>query len=570
MEEASLKDLLLNPGIFLLLSSILLYISKYIKDCRVFNILAIIIPIVAILILFLQPSNTYWYNFYGLWQVSFEYSFLNKVVCISILLCSVFINISVWHSYNYQNIIFSIIYMGSSIIAILSIDFLTSACSFELMTLTATIIIYNQVNELQIEAAYRYLIVHFFSGSLILAGGIILTELNGFQIVQLTNLLQDFKQSWLTLGGALILLGLLINIACPPFSSWLIDSYSVSNAVGSAYLSILTSKVSLIWILKLFLGLEILTVIGIFIAIFGVVYSILENNIKRSFCYLSISKFGVILIPMGFNNVNLPLIIIALCASHILYQSFIMLMYGWLHEKYQITYFTDFNNKIIAIDFMLVIGLSYSLASLFSIPFFSSYYVKLALGQYFYTESYNIYSLINIITASQILFIPWLQIFKNIKIIQNNRFVTILDDHKIVYINKMESVTVLSFIVINLVSHYFLLPSVLIKVTPPSLIQILQQTVIIIAGFVSFYIVNPQKTFNQLLLPESILYKNIYKLINLFDKYVYINLQKFNLENFINLVRLSKNNLLADHIVSTSLTILILSILIIVDISKMF
>ncbi|KJV57274.1 NADH-Ubiquinone/plastoquinone (complex I), various chains family protein [Orientia chuto str. Dubai] len=532
MEKASLHEILLHPGIFIILSTIILYV---LRNSKTFSILAVVFPIIAAIICSKQP-DLICYNFYDLWQFSFQYNHYNRIACLCILLCFSCINLSAYKQRhcNYS-IILATLYAGINIVSMLSVDFSTMVYSLEFSSLAAALMIYKKNNECQIETAYYYLIVHSLSAMLILAGSSIIVNSYGLPIINLAKVIQDFEYNYI--AAVVILLGLLINIACPMFSYWLVNSYSVSGTIESAYLSI-TTTINLIWILKLFLGLKILIIIGILITVFGIIYAILENEIKRSFSYSFISKSGIMLIMIGAyqnNPVDFYNDIILLCISYILCQSFFMLMCSWLKDKYQLIFFTDFSSKVVAIDSILLISISCVLVIFFAVPFTTICYANiLALN------NNNITHFINITIAAQLLYIPWILIYKNIKI----KFI------QAEYINIAEYITVIYFTIINLILYSYTI----------DFTYLLQQLAIITAGFIASYISCPSKISGKILLPESILYNNIQHLITLYSNKIWQ--LKLQLPQILR----SSNNLNLSHSLTIGITIVILLTLIIIDI----
>lgn len=562
MEKASFQEILLHPGIFLILSSAILYIFRHFK---IFNMLAVFLPVIAAIICSVQPDSVY-YNFYEIWQFSFQYNYYNKIACLCILLCSSCINLSAWKKQYCSNfsIIKAMLYTGISIILMLSVDFSTMVYSLEFASLAAVLMIYNKTNESQIETAYQYLIIHSLSIMLILAGSSIIISSYGLPIINLAKLIQDFEyNSYLTLAAIVILLGLLINIACPIFSYWLVDSYSISKTTVSVYLSMLTTTINLIWIFKLFLGLKILIIIGIFITAFGIIYAILENEIKRSFSYSSITKTGIILIMLGIyehstdynalistnaNYNNQEAILMLLCISYIPCQSVIMLTCGWLKDKYKLTSFTDFSNKMVTIDPILLITIGCGLALFFATPFTTFYYTNLVSLKNNNINN-NIIYFLNIIMATQLLCIPWISICNNIRII---KFSQIYGIDGIKYINIAEYIAIICFITINLILYFYI----------ADFTYLLQQLTIITAGLIASYISCPTKISGKILLPENILYNKVCNFIDLYSNKFFSWQSKLQFPQMLGL----RNNLELSNSLSIVATILILLTIIIIDI----
>ena len=71
-----------------------------------------------------------------------------------------------------------------------------------------------------------------------------------------------------------------------------------------------TTKISALLVLKLFSGWDILIYIGIITSIYGILFSLFDNNIKRTVLYVILSEIGVVLLFIGVegNTLNTTLI----------------------------------------------------------------------------------------------------------------------------------------------------------------------------------------------------------------------------------------------------------------------
>ncbi|MGL9726476.1 MAG: proton-conducting transporter transmembrane domain-containing protein, partial [Wolbachia sp.] len=151
--------------------------------------------------------------------------------------------------------------------------------------------------------AIRYACVHFSVGVILIAG----------LALQSTNL---------------IILGLLINCACFPFSFWVVDAYPAASLHGTAYLSLFTTKVSFLAILSHTYNLwqnyaEILALIGTFTAIYGIIFASLEQNIRRFLCYNVVGQMGLLIIAgslLSFSEKAIPILVLHIIFS-LIYQS---------------------------------------------------------------------------------------------------------------------------------------------------------------------------------------------------------------------------------------------------------
>ncbi|NDD65888.1 MAG: hypothetical protein EBZ36_18210, partial [Acidobacteria bacterium] len=75
-------------------------------------------------------------------------------------------------------------------------------------------------------------------------------------------------------------------------SAWLPDSYPKASPAGSVFLAAFTTKAALFVLIILFAGTKVLVFAGLFMAFYGIVYAILENDMRRLLSYSIISQLG--------------------------------------------------------------------------------------------------------------------------------------------------------------------------------------------------------------------------------------------------------------------------------------
>ena len=176
------------------------------------------------------------------------------------------------------------VYAGSAVCLLFVENWLTMVVFWELMAVASWLVVISSRTKKADKAGFRYLLVHFMGGNLLLTGIIIKMVSGSYQLELLTG--QNDIAFWL------ILIGVAVNTAIPPFNGWLPDSYPESTSAGTVYLGTYTTKVGIFYIIKLFAGTEILVYFGVIMAIFGAVMALLENDIKRLFSYHIISQLG--------------------------------------------------------------------------------------------------------------------------------------------------------------------------------------------------------------------------------------------------------------------------------------
>ena len=184
-------------------------------------------------------------------------------------------------------------YAGTSIGVVFAGDLLTLVVFWELMALTSAYLIWAGGYPGSRSAGTRYLFVHMVGGSTLLAG--ILWHLG-------TGGSLDFTLFEGTVAGWLVLGGFAINAAIVPLHAWLTDAYPEAGVTGSVFLSAFTTKTAVYVLARGFPGWEILIFLGVIMALYGVVFAVLENDIRRLLAYHIISQVGYMVAAVGIGT----------------------------------------------------------------------------------------------------------------------------------------------------------------------------------------------------------------------------------------------------------------------------
>lgn len=210
-------------------------------------------------------------------------------------------------------------YVGSALGAVFAGDLLTLLVFWELMTVASAFLIFQRRTAKALAAGFRYLLVHAFGGACLLAG-LLLRAADGEGL--------RFEAMTLTASGALILLGFAVNAAIPPLHAWLTDAYPEGTVTGSVFLSAFTTKAAVYALARGFPGVELLVWAGAVMALYGVVFAVLENDIRRLLAYHIVSQVGYMVCGVGLGT---PLAISGTAAhafSHILYKGLLFMATG--------------------------------------------------------------------------------------------------------------------------------------------------------------------------------------------------------------------------------------------------
>ncbi|MGK0240925.1 MAG: multicomponent Na+:H+ antiporter subunit D [Candidatus Pelagisphaera sp.] len=216
----------------------------------------------------------------------------------------------------------ALIYIGSALGVIFSGDLITLYINWELMAVSSTFVILSR-NTLKAKgAAFRYVMVHIFGGLLLLAG-IVMTVSSGGSIA-----FDSFDYADANLGTWLILLGFLVNAAAPGVSAWLSDAYPEASVTGGVILSAYTTKTAVYVLLRGFHGWEPLIWIGCIMTVVGIIYALLENDMRRILAYSIINQVGFMVCAAGIGTHMAISGATAHAFCHIIYKSLLWMSAG--------------------------------------------------------------------------------------------------------------------------------------------------------------------------------------------------------------------------------------------------
>ncbi|MCB1229529.1 MAG: Na(+)/H(+) antiporter subunit D [Verrucomicrobiae bacterium] len=217
----------------------------------------------------------------------------------------------------------ALVYIGSALGAVFAGDLLSLYVFWEIMAVSSTFVILARKTEKAKGAAFRYVMIHLFGGLFFLAG-LVLTihqtgsiAFNGFDFSTQQNL-----------GTWLLLIGILVNAGAPPLSAWLSDAYPEASVTGGVILSAYTTKTAVYVLLRGFDGWDPLIWIGCLMSIYGIVYALLENDMRRILAYSIINQVGFMVAAAGIGG---PIAISGATAHafcHIIYKSLLWMSAG--------------------------------------------------------------------------------------------------------------------------------------------------------------------------------------------------------------------------------------------------
>jgi multicomponent Na+:H+ antiporter subunit D len=213
----------------------------------------------------------------------------------------------------------ALLYAGSSLGVVFAGDFFTLFVCWEIMAVASVCLILGRRTIRSTQAGLRYIFFHLFGGNALLAGILWRYAANGSLL---------FDGSLQGPGAYLILLAFCINAAVPPLHVWLADSYPEGTVTGSVFLSAFTTKTAVYVLARGFAGSDILMIAGAAMALYGVVFAFLENDIRRVLAYHIVSQVGYMVAGIGIGTEAAINGSTAHAFAHILYKALLFMGAG--------------------------------------------------------------------------------------------------------------------------------------------------------------------------------------------------------------------------------------------------
>jgi len=214
----------------------------------------------------------------------------------------------------------SLLYAGASLGVVYAGDWISFFIFWELMSVFSFLLIWAGNQKLSRAAGLRYFFVHAVGGGFLLLG--ILLQMKFTNSVELAVLHTKDLAFWC------ILIGIGINAAIVPLHAWLTDAYPEASVTGAVFLSVFTTKAAVYMLLRVFPGTDILIPLGVTMAVYGVVFAVLENDIRRLLAYHIVSQVGYMVTGIGIGTSMALSGSAAHAFCHILYKSLLFMGAG--------------------------------------------------------------------------------------------------------------------------------------------------------------------------------------------------------------------------------------------------
>ncbi len=260
-------------------------------------------------------------------------------------------------------------YVAGSLGTIYAGDYLSLFLFWEMMAFGSVFLIWFRRGPASLRTGYRYLLIHTIGGVILLFG--IMLRYRAVGDIEFTLLDVDHPElyTWL------IMIGFGLNAAIVPLHSWLPDAYSEASFNGAVFMCAFTTKTAVYTLARSCAGMDILVLLGVIMALYGVIYAVMENDIRKLLAWSIVSQVGYMVAGVGIGTEMAINGATAHAVVHILYKSLLFMGTGsvlYMTGKTKFTELGGLYKKMPATFFFTIIGcLSISAA-----PFFAAYVSK--------------------------------------------------------------------------------------------------------------------------------------------------------------------------------------------------
>ena len=237
----------------------------------------------------------------------------------------------------------ALLYAGAAIGVTFAGDLLTLFICWELMAIGSVLVVWSGFGAAAARAGRRYINVHLVGGVVFMAGIALHVHSTGSILLPQTvlggaledpvRMIASDGRPWAvpsleSPGSVLMLIGILVNAAAPPLGAWLPDAYPEASESGTVFLSAFTTKTAVYVLIVLYAGCTVLVWVGCLMALYGIVYAILENDMRRILAYSIVNQVGFMVCAVGIGTGLSLNGATAHAFAHIIYKALLLMSAG--------------------------------------------------------------------------------------------------------------------------------------------------------------------------------------------------------------------------------------------------
>lgn len=196
-------------------------------------------------------------------------------------------------------------------LVVLANDVFSFMIAWELMSVTSyLLVVYEHLDSASRRAAFLYLLMaEVGAGLILLAFGVLVAFSGDFSFAALRAV--QLSPMWSNIAFALALVGFGMKAGLVPVHVWLPDAHPAAPAHISALMSGVMLKIAVYGFVRFtfdLLGVPhwtwgiVLLVVGSVSALYGVLYALMQHDLKRLLAYHSVENIGIIFIGLGLSS----------------------------------------------------------------------------------------------------------------------------------------------------------------------------------------------------------------------------------------------------------------------------
>jgi multicomponent Na+:H+ antiporter subunit D len=312
-----MNELVIHPGLVLIAGALLLpLVSGGLR-----SLLQLALPLLALSLVWQVPDGAVWQLHYLDYTLTpLQGDNLSRLFATIFSLAAFAGGLFALKQSSRLEITSAYVYAGAAISVVLAGDLITVFVFWEIMALGSTLVLWSSATAASGRAAHRYLIVHLLGGVLLLAG--ITGHVQHTGNLAFSAMQADSWSAWL------ILAGFLLNAGAPPLSAWLPDAYPEASWSGTVFLSAFTTKTAVYTLIRGFPGEPLLIWIGLFMVFYGIVFALLENDMRRILAYSIVNQVGFMVAGIGIGTELALNGAAAHAFTHIIYKALLLMSAG--------------------------------------------------------------------------------------------------------------------------------------------------------------------------------------------------------------------------------------------------
>ena len=249
--------------------------------------------------------------------------------------------------------LFTGLFVAGMLLVLLANDAFMFMIAWELMSVASYFLVaFQHENPANRRAAFLYLLMAEVGAlAIILAFGVLASFADGFTFDALRN--APLSNLWASIAFGLALLGFGMKVGIFPVHVWLPEAHPVAPSHISALMSGVMLKVALYGLIRFCFDLlgnvqwqwgVVLVVLGTISALGGILYAMMQSNLKRLLAYSSVENVGIMIMTLGLAMIFLDSGFPQLAAlgflaalfhafNHALFKNLLFLGAGILHHQ---------------------------------------------------------------------------------------------------------------------------------------------------------------------------------------------------------------------------------------------